>query len=311
MNPDVCFEDQTLRDGLQSEPHLFSLAEKRHLVALLADAGLKRIQVGSFVDPRRVPQMADTDALVRSLAPPDDVVITGLVLNARGLERALACGLGDVALSASVSDSHSRRNANQSAAAAIDAMTGLIREAVQAGLAVRGGLQCVFGCVYEGAIDADRVLAAVEKMAAAGAGAINLADTTGMAHPRQVQALCRRIHETLPEVELILHLHDTRGLGLANLLAGHDAGVRSFDVCTGGLGGCPFVRGAAGNVPTEDAVQAFEAMGLATGIDLDGLVKVVDCLEAKLDRRLPGRMAGVLRAARKRGDGACRDAPDG
>jgi hydroxymethylglutaryl-CoA lyase len=299
MTLDVCFEDQTLREGLQNESRLFSLDEKRHLAALLADAGLKRIQVGSFVDPRWVPQMADTDTLVSSLAPPADVVISGLVLNGRGLERAMACGLKDVALSASVSDSHSRRNVNRSAAAAIDGMVGLIREAVQAGLAVRAGLQCVFGCVYEGAIDPERVLDAAAKMVTAGARVLNLGDTTGMAHPRQVQSLCRRVREALPEVELILHLHDTRGLGLANMLAGYEAGVRGFDVCTGGLGGCPFVCGAAGNVPTEDAVHAFEAMGVTTGIDMAALVKVVDYLEAKLERRLTGRMARVVWAQRE------------
>ena len=311
MMPEVQFEDQTLRDGLQSETRIFPLSEKRRLVELLAEAGLTRIQVGSFVHPRRVPQMADTDELVRTLAARAGLVISGLVLNARGLERARACGLGDVALSASVSDTHSRRNANQSAAAAIDAVAGMIREAVRDGLTVIGGLQCVFGCVYEGAVDPDRVVAAAEKMAAAGATAINLADTTGMAHPRQVAALCERVRRTLPEVELILHLHDTRGLGLANMLAGYESGVRGFDVCTGGLGGCPFVRGAAGNVPTEDAVQAFEAMGVTTGIDLEGLVKVVDFLEAALERCLPGRMAGVLRAAQERDAGADGDSADG
>jgi hydroxymethylglutaryl-CoA lyase len=310
MIPDICFEDQTLRDGLQSESRLFSLAEKRRLVTLLVDAGLKRIQVGSFVNPRLVPQMADTDDLVNLMDPPDGVVISGLVLNERGLERALVSGLTDVALSASVSDTHSRRNANRSAAAAIDAMAGLIREAVRAGLAVRGGLQCVFGCVYEGAVSEDRVMAAAEKMAAAGAQAINLADTTGMAHPRQVETFCGRFQQALPEIELILHLHDTRGLGMANMLAGHAAGVRSFDVCTAGLGGCPFVRGAAGNVPTEDAVHAFEAMGATTGIHLDSLVKVVDYLEAKLGRRLPGRMAGVLRAKLGPSDGTPGEASD-
>ncbi len=311
MMPEVQFEDQTLRDGLQSETRIFTLSEKRRLVELLAEAGLTRIQVGSFVHPRRVPQMADTDELVRTLAARAGLVISGLVLNARGLERARACGLGHVALSASVSDTHSHRNANQSAAAAIDAVAGMIREAVRDGLTVIGGLQCVFGCVYEGAVDPDRVVAAAEKMAAAGATAINLADTTGMAHPRQVAALCERVRRTLPEVELILHLHDTRGLGLANMLAGYESGVRGFDVCTGGLGGCPFVRGAAGNVPTEDAVQAFEAMGVTTGIDLEGLVKVVDFLEAALERCLPGRMAGVLRAARERDAGADGDSADG
>ncbi len=310
QNRGVNLEDQTLRDGLQSESRPFSLVEKKHLVAGLARAGLKRLQVGSFVHPRRVPQMADTDELVRTVEPPQGVVFSGLVLNARGLERALACGLSDVALSASVSDSHSRRNTNQSSTAAIDTMAGLIREAVQAGLAVRGGLQCVFGCVYEGAIDAERVLAAAEKMAAAGARSLNLADTTGMAHPRQVADLCVRIGKALPDIELVLHLHDTRGLGLANMLAGFEAGVRSFDVCTGGLGGCPFVRGAAGNVATEDAVHAFEAMGVATGIGLAGLVEVVDTLERLLERRLPGRMAAVLRAARQTA-GGCGEKADG
>lgn len=298
MHPEIHFEDQTLRDGLQSETRLFSMEEKRWIIARLVDAGFKYIQVGAFVHPRRVPQMADTDELVRNLEPRPDVAFSGLVLNARGLERAMACGLANVALSASVSDSHSRRNTNQSAETAIAVMADLIREALAAGLSVQGGLQCVFGCVYEGAVDADRIVAAAEQMAASGATAISLADTTGMAHPRQVEALCGRIQRALPEVELTLHLHDTRGLGLSNMLAGYDAGVRRFDVCAGGLGGCPFVRGAAGNVPAEDAVQAFEAMGVRTGIDLQGLVKVVDYLESRLDRRLPGRMAGVLRAAR-------------
>ena len=237
MPSEIFFEDQTLRDGLQSETRLFAMDEKRRLIALLTAAGFKYIQVGAFVHPRRVPQMADTDELVRNLEPPSDVAFSGLVLNARGLERAMACGLTNVALSASVSDSHSRRNTNQGADAAIAAMIDLIREALAAGLTVQGGLQCVFGCVYEGAVDADRVVAAAERMAAAGATAICLADTTGMAHPRQVETLCRRIQRALPEVELTLHLHDTRGLGLANMLAGYDAGIRRFDVCAGGLGG--------------------------------------------------------------------------
>jgi hydroxymethylglutaryl-CoA lyase len=311
MHPEIQFEDQTLRDGLQGETRLFTMDEKQRIIALLAAAGFKHIQVGAFVHPRRVPQMADTDELVRSLEPCPEVVFSGLVLNARGLERAMACGLTNVALSASVSDSHSRRNTNQSAETAITAMAALIREALAVGLRVQGGLQCVFGCVYEGAVDADRVVAAAEQMAASGATGISLADTTGMAQPRQVEALCGRIQRALPEVELTLHLHDTRGLGLANMLAGYDAGVRRFDVCAGGLGGCPFVRGAAGNVPAEDAVQAFEAMGVRTGIDLAGLVKVVDYLEGKLDRRLPGRMAGVLRAARGQLGGNQKDAADG
>jgi hydroxymethylglutaryl-CoA lyase len=295
--PHVILEDQTLRDGLQIEKRLFSLQEKIDIIDGLIAAGLTRIQIGSFVHPQRVPQMADTDALVKALGVREGVVFTGLVLNRRGLERAMACGLSNVALSVSVSDTHSRKNANRSAQEALKEMITLIAEAVAAGVGVRAGLQCCFGCVYEGHIDEDAVLAAATQMATAGAGEINLADTTGMANPRQIESLCRKVAESLPEVSIILHLHDTRGLGMANLIAAYDIGIRYFDVCTGGLGGCPFVKGAAGNVPTEDAVYALESLGGHTGIDLNKLIAVTEMLEDKLQRELPARMGRVVRFA--------------
>ena len=291
---ELLLEDEALRDGLQMESRIFSLEEKLHIFKLLKIAGLKRIQVGSFVHPKVVPQMADTDEFIRILGNQEDTVISALILNEKGLERALNCGVSHVSMSVSVSDTHSRKNAGRPAAEALAAMTQLIRQALAAGRDVRAGLQCAFGCVYEGQISEDAVLAAAEKMVGAGAAEINLADTTGMATPHAIRHLIQKFQKEFPDVRISLHLHDTRGLGLVNMFSGYEAGVRTFDVCTAGLGGCPFVKGAAGNVPTEDAVNMFESMGISTGIDLMRICEAVAYLESILGRRLPGRMQRVL-----------------
>lgn len=289
----LLFEDEALRDGLQIESRIFTIAEKIELFNHLRDAGLQRIQVGSFVHPKIVPQMADTDALIRSLGKQPGTVISALILNDRGLDRALACEVAHVSMSVSISDSHSRKNAKQPAAEALLGMVELIKNARSQGLEVRAGLQSAFGCVYEGVIKESAVLAAAEKMVAAGVSEINLADSSGMATPASIRSLVNLVAGTFPQLRISLHLHDTRGLGLANMFAGYEAGVRIFDVCAGGLGGCPFIRGAAGNVPTEDAVNMFESMGIATGIKLVGLLQAVEFLEARLGRTLPGRMKRV------------------
>ena len=291
---DLLIEDQALRDGLQVEARIFSLEEKLDLFQLMCKAGVKRIQVGSFVHPKIVPQMANTDELIRTIGKQDSTVVSALILNAKGLQRAVDCGVSHLSMSVSVSDTHSRKNARRPAAEALSSMTALIGEALKTGLDVRAGLQCVFGCVYEGHISEAAVLRAIEKMVATGVGEINLADTTGMATPRTIRSMVGRVRAAFPGIAISLHLHDTRGLGLANLFAGYEAGVRSFDTCTAGLGGCPFVKGAAGNVPTEDAVNMFESMGIATGIDLVSLCKAVTYLETMLARPLPGRMQRVL-----------------
>lgn len=292
----LLFEDEVLRDGLQMESRLFSFEEKVKIFQLLTEAKVKRVQIGSFVHPKLAPQMADTDALIRHLGQTPGVLLSGLILNDKGLERALACGLAHLSMSVSVSDTHSRKNANRSAQEALASMVQLIVQAKKTGVQVRAGIQCAFGCVYEGMVPADAVYAAAEAMVHAGADEINLADTTGMGNPRQVRSLVREIGRRFPGTEISLHLHDTRGLGLANMFAGYEEGVRVFDVCAGGLGGCPFVKGAAGNVPTEDAVNMFESMGVATGIDLKGMTRVVDELELLLGRPLPGRMTRVFKA---------------
>ena len=290
----IILEDEALRDGFQMESRIFSLEEKLRLFQLLKKAGIPRIQVGSFVHPKIVPQMADTDELIRTIGRQDDTVVSALILNDKGLERALECGVPHVSMSVSVSDTHSRKNARRSATEALVSMTRLIHEALATGLNVRAGLQCAFGCVYEGHIAEDAVMAAAQEMLTAGAAEINLADTTGMATPLSIRHLVRRFRKEFPDTIVSLHLHDTRGLGLANMFSGYEEGVRSFDVCAGGLGGCPFVKGAAGNVPAEDAVNMFESAGVSTGVDLPVVCEAVAFLENTLDRILPGRMSRVL-----------------
>ena len=293
-NTALVLEDQTLRDGLQMESRSIGLAQKRQLFQMLQQAGVGRIQVGSFVHPEAVPQLADTDALIQSLGPEKQSSISALILNEKGLQRALDCGLGRVSMSVSVSDTHSRKNVRRSAAAALASMAELIDRALAEGLDVQAGLQCVFGCVYEGRIPEDAVLRSAEKLMRTGVKEISLADTTGMAAPSMIQQMVQRVGSEFNGIKISLHLHDTRGLGLANAYSGYEAGVRSFDVCTGGLGGCPFVKGAAGNLPTEDVVNMFESMGIATGIDLKAICKIVEYLEKLFGRRLPGKMKHVV-----------------
>jgi len=297
----VLLEDETLRDGLQVEQRIFSLEEKLEIYRSLKNSGVRRIQIGSFVHPKLVPQMADTAELIAAIRRQDEQgpQLTALILNGKGLDRALACSLEHVSMSVSVSNSHSMKNAGKSAAEALKAMSLLIRDAVASGLTIRAGLQSAFGCVYDGKIEQSTVLHAAEKLIEAGAQEVNLADSTGMANPLAVLSLVGKVAKAFPQTGISLHLHDTRGLGLANMYAGYNAGVRTFDVCAGGLGGCPFIKGASGNVPTEDAAHMFSEMGIATGIDIHGVCATVAGLENILERKLPGRMSTIIASGRR------------
>jgi hydroxymethylglutaryl-CoA lyase len=293
----VILEDESLRDGLQIEKKILPLETKISLVRLLAAAGVKRLQVGSFVHPKAVPQMADTDELVRvAMNEHPDVLVTALVLNQKGLERAVQCGLAHISMSSSASNTHSLKNVRRPAQEAFSDMVHLIRDAALTGMQVRAGIQCAFGCVYEGAVPEDRILEMAGAFAEAGANELNLADTTGMANPLQVRQLIAKVRHAIPGIAISLHLHDTRGLGLANMMAGYEASVKIFDTAAGGLGGCPFVAGASGNVPTEDAVNLFQQIGVNTSIDLDALCKVVDQYEELFGRSLPGRMNRIIKS---------------
>lgn len=292
LTGDVLIEDEFLRDGLQNESRLFSVKEKLGFIASLEACGVGRIQVGSFVHPKWVPQMANTDEVFAALQPSKGVVHTALVLNMAGLVRALAVGVRHLSISISASEAHSLKNTNKTVSQAQAHIKPVIERALAEGVTVRAGIQSAFGCGFKGAVPVERVLAIAKNLSEIGVQEINIADTAGLANPRQVHDLITAVGQTVgPSVNLSLHLHDTRGLGLANMLAGLLAGVRIFDAATGGLGGCPFIPAASGNIATEDAVFAIEELGLKTGIDWRGLGALTLELETLLKRRLPGRMA--------------------
>lgn len=295
---EVMIEDEALRDGLQIEKRVFSVDEKLALISAIADAGVRRIQVGSFVHPKWVPQMANTDELVSRLPPREGVTYSALVLNRAGLDRAARVGVKHLSISVSASETHSRKNANKSVSDALADIKPTIEQALAAGIAVRAGIQSALGCGYEGRIPLDRVLSIARQYGEIGVHEINIADTAGLANPRQVFDAVTAIGDAVPAgTKLSLHLHDTRGLGLANMYAGLLAGVTTFDAAVGGLGGCPFIPAASGNIATEDAAFALQEMGVETGIDWTGLCEVTRTFEHLLGRRLPSRMAHLNEAA--------------
>jgi hydroxymethylglutaryl-CoA lyase len=287
-------EEQGLRDGLQGEKTFLPPEKKLALIGALVDAGLKRIQVTSFVNPKLIPQMADAEQVCAGLKKAEGVVYSGLVLNVKGTERAAAAGLTHVAASISASDTHSRKNANASLAEARRRFVEMARFGKQHGLTVRGGLQCVFGCRFEGRIDPAVVLDLVQEQLDQGVDEIALADSTGMAHPRSIQDICGRVLELTGGRTVVLHLHDTEGKGLANALAALQVGVTHFDTAFGGMGGCPFIKGASGNIATEDLVCMLNQMGIHTGIDADRVAALSRELEAFFGKAFSGKMHRVL-----------------
>jgi hydroxymethylglutaryl-CoA lyase len=294
---EVIIEEQSLRDGLQSEPVIVSTEHKLAAVEALVRAGVRRIQLTSFVNPKLVPQMADAEALVAQLAKKPGVVYSALVLNVRGLARAATAGLGHVSASLSASDTHSRRNANKSLPEAQAEMAEMVREGKRAGLAVRGGIQCAFGCRYEGHVPPQRVLDLAKQHLDLGVDELALADSTGMGHPRAVRELMAQVMALAGPVPVMLHLHDTEGKGLANLLAALECGVKHFDTAFGGLGGCPFIKGATGNIATEDAAWMLAQMGIATGLDLRPIAELTRQFEGLLGKKFPGKMSDLLLAS--------------
>lgn len=289
---DVLIEDEFLRDGLQNESRIFTVAEKLTFLQGLEAAGLKRIQLGSFVHPKRVPQMANTDDLFAAITPRPGVTYTALILNDAGLSRAIAAGVRHLSASVSASETHSRKNLNKSVTEARAAILPILDRAQSAGIAVRAGIQSALGCGFEGQVDPAVVIDIARSYSSLGVSEINIADTAGLSNPRAVYDLCRALRDVVaPQTALSLHLHDTRSLGIANMVAGLQAGVRIFDSALGGLGGCPFIPAATGNIATEDAAFALGEMGLTTGIDWAALTHLTRDLETLLGRRLPGRMA--------------------
>lgn len=278
------------RDGWQAEAAAIPTALKIALIDALANSGLRRLQVAAFVHPDKVPQMADAEAVCAGITRRPGVQYSGLALNLRGVARAAEAGLQQVDVSVSASDTHSRKNVGLDVETALAGLAEMVRLARARGLSVRAGVQCAFGCAYEGAVDPRRVVGLVRRILALGVDELSLADSTGMANPQQIRRLVQELRPMVTPVPIILHLHDTRGMGLANLLAALRSGVHHFDASFGGLGGCPFIPGATGNIATEDTVHMLEAMGVHTGVDWAQVAGVSRRLEAFLGRPLSGKL---------------------
>ena len=283
------------RDGFQLEDRFIPTRRKIEVIEALAEAGLRRIQVTSFVHPEWVPQMRDAEAVVAGLTERDDVAYTGLVLNEKGLERAHAAGLRHVDISLATSQQHSQDNVNMSLEEGLQQAEHMIEQARQEDLAVQLGFQTVFGYAEPGDIPLERVLGMIRRMSGKGLSSISLADTTGLAHPVMIQERVPLLQEAAGNVPIVLHLHDTRGLGLANVLAALQCGVARFDTSMAGMGGCPFIPGAAGNIATEDTAYMLEAMGIATGIAVPAVATLSRRMEAFLEKSFPGKMHCLLR----------------
>jgi hydroxymethylglutaryl-CoA lyase len=278
------------RDGFQFEKSVVPTELKRHVIARLVAAGLKQIQVASFVHPKKVPQMADADALIRQLPHQKGVVYSALVLNRRGLDRALASDIEAVEISLSASDIHSRKNTGMTHDEAMDQGLRMIHQALSAGLRVRASVQCAFGCVDEGQIPAARIADIARRFVEHGVHVLALADTTGMGSPPLIETVLDAVLPLCGHLPLALHLHDTRGLGLVNLMTALKYGVSIFDTALAGMGGCPFVPGAAGNIGTEDTVHLLECLGIHTGVNHHRVGAVSREMEAFFQKPFPGRM---------------------
>jgi hydroxymethylglutaryl-CoA lyase len=276
------------RDGFQNEPEVIPTADKLRLIKLLGLAGLRRIEVTSFVRPDVIPQLADAEEVLEAVRLPPEVAVSVLVPNEHGLERALhyRARFQEINGFLSASETHNQKNVGRAVEESLSGLERTFRRARAEGLRCEGVISVSFGCPYEGHVAPERVLAIARRLAEAGAEEIGFGDTTGMANPRQVREFFRLAMDALPGVEVTAHFHNTRGQGLANVLAALETGVESFESSFGELGGCPVPPGATGNIATEDLVSMLEEMGIATGVDLRALVEASRVAQTVLGRPL-------------------------
>jgi hydroxymethylglutaryl-CoA lyase len=290
----IYIEEQGTRDGFQVETIHIPTELKIKWIEQAVEAGVRRIQMSSFVHPKLVPQMADAEAVCLGVNKKVGVIYSSLVLNVKGVERAIKSGLNHVAISMSASDTHSRKNANKSIDESLLEFSEMARVAKEAGLIVRGGIQCAFGCRYEGEISEQFVIDLAKLHLDLGIDELSLADSTGMGNPVQMKRIMSQIMPLAGNLPVILHLHDTEGKGIANMISAIECGVNYFDTAFGGLGGCPFIKGASGNIATEDVVHCLHQMGYETGINNLKMIELAKEVEVFLGRKLPGKMKEVL-----------------
>ncbi len=287
------------RDGLQNEHERIPTQHKLTYITKLIAAGVRELEVTSFVSPKAVPQMADALDVVRGLPANDDVRFHALVPNYRGLERAIETGIHRVVVFAAASDTFSLKNINKTIDQSLDVYAEVTRDALAAGLSVRAYLSTCFVCPYEGEVPKERVREITERLLAFGVDEVSISDTIGAASPKDVFETVGYCLERIPVERVALHFHDTYGTGLANVLAGLQLGVATYDSSAGGIGGCPFAPGATGNVSTEDLVYMFTRMGIQTGIDLEGVAEASRAVGQVLGRELPSRNLQRLNATRR------------
>lgn len=289
------------RDGLQNEALFVSTDQKVELIERLSETGLRRIEITSFVHPKAIPQLQDSEDVVKRVTPKRGISYSTLVPNEKGLERALEAGVKEIGLFVSASETHNQKNVRMSISDSLKGFQRIAERALTHQIRMRGYVVTAFGCPYEGRISLEKVEWIVKEYKALGIHEVALGDTTGMANPVLVRHWVERIRPLLGETALALHFHDTRGTALANVLGALEAGVTIFDGAVGGLGGCPYAPGASGNVATEDLVNMLEEMGIDTGIDLDKLIACAGFVREILGRDLPSHL---LHAGRVRWKGS-------
>ncbi|NRR01407.1 hydroxymethylglutaryl-CoA lyase [Brevibacillus sp. RS1.1] len=282
------------RDGLQNESAIVPAAAKIALIHKLMAAGLKRIEASSFVNPKWIPQLADADEVLQGINRSQGVTLSALVPNIRGLERARQSGLTEIALFMSASETHNQKNINKPIADTYPILREVAQEALAIGMKVRGYISTVFGCPYEGNVPLDNSRRVTEALLEMGVYEISLGDTIGVATPKQVHEVFGELVKDVTNERLAAHFHDTRGTGLANVAAALEEGIRIFDSSIGGLGGCPYAPGAAGNISTEDLVYILHGMDYETGVDLEKLIEAGAYIGQQLGKELPSK---VLRAS--------------
>ena len=292
------------RDGLQSEPEILSTETKAKFVEMAIDAGVTRLEVASFVHPKKVPQMADAEALIERLPQVDGVSYIGLIMNERGLDRALTTKVHEIGMVVVASDTYNRKNQGVGTAESIAAWKSIARRAQENGLRANVMIASAFGCPYEGEVKVSRVVDLVKQVIEAEPAELGLADSIGVAVPNQVTDVLGAVREVIGDLPVRCHFHNTRNTGLANAQAAVEAGVTYLDASIGGIGGCPFAPAATGNIPTDDLVYMLDRSGVATGVSLEKIIAISRWLEAELGRGVPallpkagGFPAGDNRAA--------------
>lgn len=284
------------RDGLQNEKVTLSIPDRLEFIRKLSAAGLKRIEVGAFVSPKWVPQMDGSKDLIQALFKekfPKDIEFSALVPNEKGMEDALQTPIKNIAVFGACSESFSQKNINCSIEESFARFKSVIADAKKNKIKVRGYLSTAFGCPYEGHVPEKRVIELVERMLKLGVFEVSVGDTIGVATPKQVKSMLQKLKRKVPIKKIAMHMHDTRGTALANVVASLEMGVAVFDSSTGGLGGCPYARGSSGNLATDDLVYLLHGMGFKTGVDLNKLISIKPFLEEKIYRSLPSRVAGA------------------